>query len=152
MPATQQDMSPTLDVHQALAAKQRLPKEHLVDTGYIDAEGLVEVKRDYGVQLAGPPRGPKGWQSTVSGAFTAYDFTLDWEPEWAVCPNSKASIFWKCYHQGGRYPRDLVEWVQRSLSGQPRQSAVAKRTLPKQVKTLNLQPEAAFEALKAART
>ncbi len=94
-PATQQDVSTTLDVHQALAAKQRLPGEHLVDAGYIDAEGLVEVKRDYGVQLVGPPRGPKGWQTKTPGAFTAYDFTLDWEQERAVCPNGRTSTSWK---------------------------------------------------------
>ncbi len=94
-PATQQDVSTTLSVHQALAAKHRLPGEHLVDAGYIDADLLVEMKRDYGVQLVGPPRGPKGWQTTVPGAFTAYNFALDWEQERAVCPNGKTSASWK---------------------------------------------------------
>ncbi len=80
-PATQQDVSTTLRVHETLAAKHHLPGEHLVDAGYIDADLLVELKRDYGVRLVGPLRGPKGWQTTVPGAFTAYDFSTDWERE-----------------------------------------------------------------------
>lgn len=150
-PATQQDVSTTLSVHQALAAKRRLPGEHLVDAGYIDADLLVKMKRDYGVQLVGPPRGPKGWQTTVPGAFTAYDFTLDWEQERALCPNGKTSVFWKCYHQGGRYPRDLVKV--RFAPADCRVCPLRERCTrsPEQAKSLNLQPEAAFEALRKAR-
>jgi len=150
-PATQQDVSTTLSVHQALAAEHRLPGEHLVDAGYIDADLLVKMKRDYGVQLVGPPRGPKGWQTTVPGAFTAYDFTLDWEQERAKCPNGKTSVSWKCYHQGGRYPRDLVKV--RFATTDCRVCPLRERCTrsPEQAKSLNLQPEAAFEALKAAR-
>lgn len=151
-PATQQDVSTTLSVHQALAAKHRLPGEHLVDAGYIDADLLLEMKRDYGVQLVGPPRGPKGWQTTVPGAFTAYDFALDWEQERAVCPNGKTSASWKQHHQEGRYPRDLVKV--RFATADCRECPLRERCTrsPGQAKSLNLQPEAAFEALKAART
>lgn len=151
MPATQQDVSTTLSVHRALAAKHRLPGEHLVDAGYIDADLLVQMKRDYGVQLVGPPRGPKGWQTTVPGAFTAYDFTLDWQQERAVCPNGKTSASWKQHHQEGRYPRDLVKV--RFATADCRACPLRERCTrsPEQAKSLNLQPEAAFEALKAAR-
>lgn len=150
-PATQQDVSTTLSVHQALAAKHRLPGEQLVDAGYIDADLLVQMKRDYGVQLVGPPRGPKGWQTTVPDAFTAYDFTLDWEQERAVCPNGRTSVSWKCHHRGGRYPRDLVKV--RFATADCRACPLRARCTrsPNQAKSLNLQPEAAFEALRAAR-
>lgn len=150
-PATQQDVSTTLSVHQTLAAEQLLPGEHLVDAGYIDADLLVEVKQVYGVHLVGPPRGPKGWQTTVPGAFTAYDFALDWQQERAVCPNGKTSVFWKCYPHGGRYPRELVKV--RFATADCRACPLRERCTrsPGQAKSLNLQPEAAFEALKAAR-
>lgn len=150
-PATQQDVSTTLSIHQALAAKQLLPKEHLVDAGYIDAEGLVEVKRDYGVQLVGPPRGTKGWQTKEADAFTTDDFEIDWEQTRVRCPNGKTSTFWRCYPQGGRYPRELVKV--RFATADCRACPLRERCTrsPKQAKSLNLHPKDAFEALKAAR-
>lgn len=150
-PATQQDVSTTLSVHQALAAKQCLPKEHLVDAGYIDADLLVEVERDYRVRLVGPPRGAKGWQTKEIGAFTAYDFNIDWGREQVSCPAGKTSASWKSYHQGGNYPRDLIKV--RFTTTDCRDCPLRARCTrsPKQPKTLNLQPKAAFEALRAAR-
>ncbi len=108
-PATQQDVSTTLSVHQALANKHHLPGEHLVVAGYIDADLLVEVNRDYSMQLIGPPRGAKGWQTKESGALTVYDFDIDWEREQVSCPAGKTSAYWKAYQRGGRYPQDLIK-------------------------------------------
>ncbi len=150
-PAPQQDVSTTLDVHQALAAKQQLPKEHFVDTGYIDADLLVVVKQTYGVQLVGPPRGAKGWQTKEPDAFTAYDFNIEWEREQVSCPAGKTSASWKTYQQGGRYPRELVKV--RFATADCRACPLRARCTrsPQQPKSLNLQPKVAFEALKTAR-
>ena len=53
-PATTQDVERLAPIHAALAAKALLPREHLVDTGYVDAEGLVRSETDYGVRVIGP--------------------------------------------------------------------------------------------------
>lgn len=150
-PATQQDVSTTLSVHQELAAKQHLPKEHLVDAGYIDADLLVEVNRDYSVQLIGPPRGAKGWQTKEPGALTVYDFDVDWERGQVSCPAGKTSVSWKAYQQGGRYPRDLIKvrFTTADCRACPLRTHCTRS--PQQPRSLNLQPKAAFEALKAAR-
>ena len=94
-PATQQDVSTTQAVHQALADKHYLPKEQLVDAGYIDAELLVAMKRDFDVQLIGPPRRAKGWQTKELGAFTVSDFEVNWDDKQATCPAGKTSAYWK---------------------------------------------------------
>lgn len=150
-PATQQDVSTTLSVHQALATKKYLPKEHLVDAGYIDADLLVEVERDYSLRLVGPPRGAKGWQTKEVDAFTAYDFDIDWEREQVSCPAGKTSASWNSYHQGGSYPRDLIKvrFTTRDCRDCPLRARCTRS--PQQPRTLNLQPKAAFEALRAAR-
>ncbi len=96
-PATQQDVSSTLAVHRALADKHRLPEKHLVDAGHLDAELLVAVHLDYGVQLIGPPRGTKGWQAKEAGAFTINDFEIDWDRERVSCPAGRTSVYWKAY-------------------------------------------------------
>lgn len=150
-PATQQDVSTTLSVHQALANKHHLPKEHLVDAGYIDADLLVEVNRDYGVQLVGPPRSAKGWQAKEPDALTVYDFQIDWERQQVSCPGGAISASWKAYQQGGRYPRDLIKvrFATADCRACPLRAHCTRS--PKQPRSLHLQPKAAHEALKAAR-
>lgn len=41
-------------IHAELDRKALLPDEHLVDTGYVDAQLLVESQQDYHVHLIGP--------------------------------------------------------------------------------------------------
>jgi transposase len=50
-------------IHAALAARARLPREHLVDCGYTDAETLVESAQDYGVHIVGPVAADPSWQA-----------------------------------------------------------------------------------------
>jgi len=150
-PATQQDVSTTLSVHQALANKHYLPREHLVDAGYIDADLLVEVNQGYGVQLIGPPRSAKGWQTKEAGAFTANDFDIDWEHEQVSCPDGKTSASWKAYQQGGRYPRTLIKVLFATADCRACPLRARCTRSPQRPRSLNFQPKAAFEALKAAR-
>ena len=51
--AVEQDVSVTERIHAALDAKGILPDEHLMDTGYIGAELLVNAKEDYGFVICG---------------------------------------------------------------------------------------------------
>jgi transposase len=45
------DAEVTSAIHDALQARQLLPRLHIVDTGYLDAELLVTSQRVYGVAL-----------------------------------------------------------------------------------------------------
>ena len=53
-PAPQADVDVTPVIREDFQAKDLLPGEHLVDTGYIDAELLVQSKERYGLDLVGP--------------------------------------------------------------------------------------------------
>jgi transposase len=53
----------TPNIHAALQQRELLPREHLVDTGYVDAELRVSSQREYQVELIGPARPDVKWQA-----------------------------------------------------------------------------------------
>jgi transposase len=139
----------TAPIHQALAEKDLLPSEHLVDAAYIDAELLVSSREDYGITLRGPARPNPNWQAKVEGAYTVADFTVDWERQQVHCPQGKAAANWaervdatgRAYIQVRFRPQDCRACGTRALCTQAPQAA----------RSLTLQPQAQFEALQAAR-
>ena len=74
-----------------LIAKHLLPAEHLVDTGYVDAQLLVESQRDYQIDLVGPTRKNYRWQAKQQKGFDANHFPIDWEQQQATCPEGHTS-------------------------------------------------------------
>lgn len=55
-PAQVPDIELTATIHQALAQKSLFPRQHFVDSGYVDAELLVSSQQNYGTELLGPVR------------------------------------------------------------------------------------------------
>lgn len=48
-PTSDRDHQVLDELHQNLAEREILPEKHLVDTGYIDAQLLVDSKNEYNV-------------------------------------------------------------------------------------------------------
>jgi transposase len=92
--ATTADDAVTPVIHAALEQRNLLPAVHLVDTGFIDAELLVDSEREYGVDLLGPVRGNYHRQAQEGQGFAAQDFTIDWASLQATCPVGNTSISW----------------------------------------------------------
>ena len=69
---------------------------HLVDTGYADAELLVQSNELYQVDLLGPPRLNPSWQ-TKAGGFDVTSFSFDWQRQQTKCPTGKTSLYWHRY-------------------------------------------------------
>lgn len=88
------DSDVVVPIHDTLKAKALLPRTHLVDTGYVEAKLLVQLPRDYGVDLLGPTRSDYHWQSQAGHGFAAGDFQLDWHRQEATCPQGKTSLRW----------------------------------------------------------
>ena len=63
------DVGQTDSIHQSLADKELLPKEHLVDAGYVDATLLVQSKQKHDLELIGPVRDNVSWQSKIPDAY-----------------------------------------------------------------------------------
>ncbi len=88
------DDARTATIHAELDRKGLLPSEHLVDTGYVDAQLLVESQRDYQIDLVGPTRKNYRWQATQQTGFDADHFLIDWEKQQAICPEKHTSSSW----------------------------------------------------------
>jgi len=73
------DDARTATIHQALQNQDLLPEQHIVDTGYVDAQLLHSSQQDYGVDLLGPTRADYKWQAKLQTGFDAAQFQIDWQ-------------------------------------------------------------------------
>lgn len=105
--ATTQDVSCTDDINKALQENDLLPARHLVDTGYIDAQLVIDSSRKYGIELFGPMRMNPSWQAR-EGGIDASQFQIDWDKKQARCPLGKQSAYWHEY-QTKEYARSVVK-------------------------------------------
>jgi transposase len=148
--ATTQDVSCTKDIQQGLADKSLLPSRHLVDTGYVDAQLLVQSQEKHQVELFGPPRGAKGWQ-VKEGGYDQSQFTLDWEKEQATCPEGKTSIWWGTYRdKGSEETRVKMRFSRTDCSPCPSRAKCVRSTTGR-ARALVVPERAYYEALKQAR-
>ena len=92
--ATTTDDAVTPRVHAALAQRDLLPSVHLVDTGFIDTEMLVESDTQYALDLLGPVRGVSNRQARAAQGFAAPQFHIDWDRRHAICPTGCISQGW----------------------------------------------------------
>jgi len=93
-PSTTTDQQVTAQIHTDLAARDLLPSEHLVDTGYVDAHLLVDSTVTYGVELLGPVPPDVSWQARAQAGFAIRNFTIDWEAQQVTCPEGVRSSCW----------------------------------------------------------
>jgi len=90
-PATTTDDAMVETIHQALAAKDLLPEEHLVDAGYTAVDNLRDAKQQYHVDLVGPVGGGRSWQANGGKGFDVSCFVIDWDNQVVTCPQGHQS-------------------------------------------------------------
>lgn len=94
-PATRVDSATLPAIHQALAEKQLLPQEHLVDSGYLNAGHLVTARDRYGIRIIGQPIPDTSWQTQAEQGFGHTGFRIDWDNQQASCPTHHPSASWQ---------------------------------------------------------
>ena len=94
VPATTGDVNVTAEIHEHLAARDLLPAEHYVDTGYISAAHLLTSEQQ-GIDLIGPTVSDHSWQAKANRGFAVACFAIDWAARIATCPQGKQSRSWK---------------------------------------------------------
>jgi DDE family transposase len=147
--ATTTDLAALPEIQDNLAAHNRLPKEHLVDAGYISAPNLVRSGHEHQIELCGPPLANTAWQARAQGGFAAADFELDWNKRMATCPSGHRSRSWL----ERTNDRGLSEIKIKFARGDCRACGVREQCTrtAEQRRTLTIHPEAEFKALAAAR-
>lgn len=106
VPATKMDVDLTQPIHDKLAQKNLLPKEHFLDTGYISAEDLVNMKEQYDVEIVGPVLPDTSWQAQANKGFDLTHFTIDWRQQQVCCPQGNWTQSWS--EQINRHGQSVV--------------------------------------------
>jgi len=147
--------APTIDgeqterIHQALAARDLLPQEHLVDTGYVEAELLVSSQQQYGVRLLGPTRPDVSWQGQQASGYATSQFHIAWAAQQATCPQGVRSVIWQERPDQRGHASITIRFPAQACAACPaRASCTRSPGLPRQ---LTVPPQARYEALHARR-
>lgn len=149
-PATTQDVQMTDPIHRALAAKKLLPREHLLDSGYVDTSVLRDSPERFGVDVIGPIKQDPSWQARTVTGLEVSCFSIDWEQRKVTCPQGQVSQVWSDHHpdKSGE-PRIYVRFAAKSCLACPvRADCTRSRT---GARTLSFKPKPEYELLQWAR-
>ena len=129
-PATEGDRSALPRIHEALARREVLPGEHIVDTTYGSADLRHASQAEYGVTLLCPVHPDISWQSQEKGAFQLSDFQIDWDIQTVTCPQGKASRTWNAERGPRNKPTIQVRFHKADCLACPARTEVVPAVLP----------------------
>lgn len=144
-----QDIQVMPSVHHALAAKEMLPRQHLVDSGYVSGSVLADSLEQHGVEVIGPTRPGANWQLRDPEAFKIDDFSIHWESQHATCPQGQRSTSWLLGQSPEGIPLVFVSFPRKVCQSCEVRARCTKSTSDGRCLTLLRQP--AFEALQMMR-
>jgi len=138
-------------IHEALAERDLLPEVHIVDTGYVDAEELVNSQQQYGVDLFGPTREDYHWQAREGTGFEASQFVVDWQHECATCPAGQTSSSWTPAQDRRGNPVIKIKFAMQDCRPCPSRELCTHSQLAAPRRVLTVRPQQQYLALQAAR-
>src|SRR5258708_2206727 len=141
--ATIQDAEMTATIQEQLEQAQLKPEEHIVDTGYVDAE-LLARSHQRGIKLVGPTMPDSSWQAKAGKGFDLAHFSIDWDKQQATSPQAQQSS--RLSQAGERM--EIVFATQTCAVCPVRQDCTRSQTTGR---VLHLRPQADHEALQARR-
>ncbi|MFO7623039.1 MAG: IS1182 family transposase [Anaerolineales bacterium] len=147
--ATEADMEALDTVHTNLVDKNLLPKEHLLDGGYVDGDALTSAKKDLGVILIGPIRELVSWQAKAGQGFDLANFNIDWENQSVTCPMGQTTMQWRERHTEGRKDAIQVRFSPTQCSVCPSRAQCTRAKSG--TRTITFLPEEQHLTLQAAR-
>lgn len=150
-PAPVSDLAILPRIHDALQQRHLLPAKHLVDSGYVDAEALVNSQQHYEVDLFGPTRDDYQWQARQNPGFAASRFLVDWEQECAICPEGKTSRSWTpALNQHGK-PVITIKFARQDCGPCPHRQECIQAQTASPHRSLTIRPQGHYQALQAGR-
>lgn len=147
--AVTQDIDMGETIHTALAQKALLPREHLMDAGFIDAALLVNSPQDWQVEIVGPVKKDVRWQANPGQGFGLADFHIDWAAQKATCPQGQSSSGWSEQRNAAHQQVFQVKFPPAVCRACPAQTDCTRSK--RGSRTLILQPQRQHEALQQTR-
>jgi transposase len=147
--ATIADGDVTESIHTLLAKQNLLPNQHIVDTGYLDAELLVASQSKHQVELLGPTRSDLRWQAKAGNGFAASDFQVDWQQQIAICPQGKTSTSWSLAIDGRNNQVIKIKFARPDCANCPSLHLCTRSK--ERRRSITLRPEEQYKALQRAR-
>jgi len=150
-PATTNDVCMTETIHTHLAERDLLPREHLLDSGYVAADLLVTSQQDHQVDLLGPVLSDNSWQARQADGLDVSCFVIDWDQQSVTCPAGKSSVRWTegHDHQGDGQAIIAIQFDPQDCRACPlRPRCTQAKEGPR---TMKLRPRDQHEALQLAR-
>jgi len=149
MPAPVSDVAMTAPVHQAMRAKDLVPKIHLVDAGYVDAGLLVDAKAEHGIEPVGPVRPDTSWQAKAGEGYDISALSVDWNTGTVICPQGHKNVDWVPGHDRWGTAVVHVGFAKRTCRTCPSRSLCTKaKTAPRE---MTFRQPGRHEAIQAAR-
>jgi len=106
-PATTLDFPVLSSIQQQLADRDVLPREQLVDAGYMTADQFQNSRTEHGIDLVGPIADDRSWQALQDDGLGAAQFVIDWEAKEATCPQGTTSVGW--FHRKSRHGHAAIQ-------------------------------------------
>lgn len=148
-PSHHTDASQAAPIQQALAKRELLPREHVLDTGYIDADFVLESQAMHQVEVVGPVRPDSSWQAQTPGSYDLSRFTIDWTARTVTCPEGQVATTWTRVRDRDGHPAFGVRFPRTACTPCPVRARCTRAvTTPRH---LTLRPQAAHEALQTLR-
>ena len=147
--ANTSDVTQTVGIHAALKVKRLLPAVHLVDGGFVDTNLLLNSTKDYSVELVGPVRRDRAWQSKEPEAYDISRFTILWDAETMTCPQGKQSSSWTLSQPPKGDARIAVKFRYADCTYCETRDLCTRSK--KGAKAFTLKPREAYETLEKAR-
>ncbi len=143
------DDARTATIHEGLKQKELLPDQHIVDTGYVDAQLLHRSQQEYGIDLVGPTRADYKWQAQQKTGFEAGHFHIDWQSKQATCPEGHTSSSWTPAIDNRKNEVIKIKFSSKDCQCCPSRPLCTQST--RQRRTITVRPEQHYQALQQAR-
>jgi transposase len=143
------DVSMTETIERDLDARGLPPNDHLLDSGYTDVDLLIEARNERGINIIGPLREDRSWQTRAKQGFGIANFGVDWDKQQVICPQGKLSTIW-CESREEERPIINIKFAFNDCRDCPTRKLCT--TAAKEPRQLMLRPHEQYEVLVASRT
>jgi len=150
-PATTNDVGMTETIPTHLAERDRLPHEHLLDSGYVAAAILVSSQQTHAVDVVGPTLSDNSWPARHADGLDVACFAIDWSAQQVPCPAGHTSVRWTAGHDkhGDGQAVIAIQFAADDCRTCPlRARGTQAKTGPR---TMKLRPRDQHEAVQVAR-